>query len=433
MTTTNIHDRVNDPAFMVPLLRQTIAAHYHFFNFRDIPDEWAKYQQWRASVSGPLNPAYVSWPNWYFSNRYNQAVSYRNDLVAQLIQHQVKRPAWAALFQLDIDAANVLITVYIKGVVTTEVDPKDAAAFSTAIGPMVAATLDTTIVQNVDDLPANAVAPSYPPPPPPTQTLVDRLTTTDPEFIGAKAQVPVAKAAGFYFKRFKFLYKGIPDPPKPGPGAPTGPGGPGTTGRGRNKAPTKAPVTLPPYNIVQEINTNPRPARMDFTDFGHVRHPDDYDDQYFIDNYKLLYDRVVGFGEKWFGDIDLGAGYVGSPWQETYNDQFIEYSRLVAHEDRYMGGWDSLLRDAKYRKWLVVGILGQIIQKRVFCELLFGVDHEWRDELDREDLSLIEVEGKLRSCITPLPPCPLAPFFPLPLSPSSSFPPSLLLPFRPSP
>ncbi len=168
-----------------------------------------------------------------------------------------------------------------------------------------------------------------------------------------------------------------------------------------NNGPNNPPRS-PPYNIKQELFDDPRPAQVDFRCFGYQKHPENYPDDYYRNLYGLLYNRTVDFAEKWFGDIDLAdPDYTGSPWQLPFNDQFIEYTRLVAHEDRHNGGWPSFLRNARYRKWLVVGILGQIMEKKIFNELLFGASPFWKAELEREDRRLVDIEGKIKNISQP--------------------------------
>ncbi|KAI0388486.1 hypothetical protein F5Y17DRAFT_452602 [Xylariaceae sp. FL0594] len=74
-------------------------------------------------------------------------------------------------------------------------------------------------------------------------------------------------------------------------------------------------------------------------------------------------------------------------------DQFIQYARLVAHEDHGYVEWRDILDDPVHRKWLCVGIFAQIIERKVFNSLLFGADPEIQAELDRHDSLWLLSEG----------------------------------------
>ncbi|KAI1464415.1 uncharacterized protein F4812DRAFT_443346 [Daldinia caldariorum] len=150
------------------------------------------------------------------------------------------------------------------------------------------------------------------------------------------------------------------------------------------------------YRIADELRNDVRPARIDFEELlGRISHPGDYDDAFYQKHYANLYTKTVEFAAKWFdGNVNLDSfSHPGQIWTANLTEQFKEYARLVAHEDRGNGGWPVILNDATQRRWLVVGILGQVMEKKVFNELLFGADEDTEEELERLDLKWMEKEG----------------------------------------
>ncbi|KAI0425364.1 hypothetical protein F5Y09DRAFT_352318 [Xylaria sp. FL1042] len=144
------------------------------------------------------------------------------------------------------------------------------------------------------------------------------------------------------------------------------------------------------------------PAQIDFTEwYGRFKHPVDYDDDFYRDNYQALYHRVCDLAETWFGagvyleDLQDGEEKV-STWEVPMTEQFIQYARIVAHEDRGHVDWKDIMNDPRHRKWLCVGIISQIIERKIFNELLFGAGDEFRKELERHDEQWILQEGFTR-------------------------------------
>lgn len=141
------------------------------------------------------------------------------------------------------------------------------------------------------------------------------------------------------------------------------------------------------------------PAQIDFAQWhGRQKHPADYDDEFFRTTYRTLYDSVVGFCGRWFGrghledvkDRDVEV----SSWEVPMTEQFIQYARMVAHEDRGYVNWKDVLNDPQHRKWLCVGVFAQIIERKVFNQLLFGAGKAYQNELDRHDSRWLLQEGK---------------------------------------
>jgi hypothetical protein len=150
-----------------------------------------------------------------------------------------------------------------------------------------------------------------------------------------------------------------------------------------------------------QIDKDWSPTQIDFTEWhGRFKHPEDYDDDFYHNTYLALYNALCDCIEKWFGanvyledwrDTDKDI----SVWEVPMTDQFQQYARIVAHEDRGYVEWKDILDDPTHRKWLCVGIFTQIIERKIFNTLLFGADPEIEKELDRHDSLWILSEGKL--------------------------------------
>ncbi|KAI1138027.1 hypothetical protein F5Y05DRAFT_48122 [Hypoxylon sp. FL0543] len=154
------------------------------------------------------------------------------------------------------------------------------------------------------------------------------------------------------------------------------------------------------YRMVEEIRQDIRPARIDFADLlGHVSHPSDYSDDFYKRHFRQLYSNTVQFAKKWFdGQLNLSRlegrnREHNRIWSLELTPQFIEYAGLVAHDDLHFQGWPTTLNDSVHRRWLVVGILAQIMEKKIFNQLFFGADDDIADELERQDLKWIREEG----------------------------------------
>ncbi|KAK7967532.1 uncharacterized protein PG986_001809 [Apiospora aurea] len=124
-------------------------------------------------------------------------------------------------------------------------------------------------------------------------------------------------------------------------------------------------------------------------------------DKWFSSRNRELYEESARFCARWFGDVDFPADYQGSAWLEDYGEQFVQYSSLAAAEDWLVAGWEVMMRQAKHRKWLVMGILSQIMEKKIHSELLFGASESENLELEKQDSMFLAADGyprtKLRS------------------------------------
>ncbi|KAL7620873.1 hypothetical protein AAE478_009871 [Parahypoxylon ruwenzoriense] len=146
---------------------------------------------------------------------------------------------------------------------------------------------------------------------------------------------------------------------------------------------------------LNDFKADNRPAHIDLVDLlQRSSHPKDYDDDFFRKHYSNLYFKTVRFAQKWFdGEVDLSGIGGDEIWGSPMTTQFIQYAHLVAHEDQMRGGWPIILNNPKQRRWLIVGILAQIIEKKVFNELLFGAETKTREELERLDETYLQEEG----------------------------------------
>ena len=398
------------------LLYKSILQNVRFIDFRDLKAEWNYYSKWKATERNP--PEAMSWMQYYLQKRTADVNDYLL-AVGEIADIADDQPDVVQEMNRHRESGNLLKTVYNKGLDGRYPDPTDLESFILAIGPMTMATQSGGVLaalptnkrqaevtsKNTPRTPRRFPPVLRPKPGPPIATGLPlplptiswwegmRRQYLKPHYIGAEEQLERAIARGWQEKNFASLFQYIPE-------AAADAGAGRLAEQERTNASTRGirsrqDVQLDPYDINKELDDDPRPAQVDFTQFGYDSHPEDYDDEFFKKQYLMLYERTVDFADKWFGDIDLpDPGYNGSPWQEVFNDQFIEYSRLVAHEDRHVGGWPAFLRQAKYRKWLIVGILGQIMEKKIYTDLLFGATPAWKKELEQGDWKLIRVEGE---------------------------------------
>lgn len=130
-------------------------------------------------------------------------------------------------------------------------------------------------------------------------------------------------------------------------------------------------------------------ARIDFAAM-HDSHPSD---RWFSLRNRELYEESSRFCARWFGDVDFPADYRGAAWLEDYGEQFVQYSNLVAAEDHLVAPWEIMMRVGRHRRWLVMGILSQIMEKKIHSELLFGASEEENAELEKQDSMFLAKDG----------------------------------------
>jgi hypothetical protein len=166
--------------------------------------------------------------------------------------------------------------------------------------------------------------------------------------------------------------------------------------------PTPIPIT--DWQKAIGLHDDWSPSRVNFSEWhGRYKHPSDYDDVFYQANYKALYETMRDFAEKWFGGDIYLEDYRDteakiSTWEVPMTDQFVQYASGVAHEDRDYIAWSEILNDPAHRKWLCLGILSQIIERKIWNQLLFGASPYYQHELDRHDLQWVAAEGKQDIC-----------------------------------
>lgn len=170
--------------------------------------------------------------------------------------------------------------------------------------------------------------------------------------------------------------------------------------RTKGSATPTSPHNQDVWQTVTDFKEDWSPSQIDFTSwYGRLKHPADYDDDFYTTNYKTLYNRLCDFSEQWFGqgiyledwrDTEENI----STWEVPMTEQFEQYARAVAHEDKGYVNWKDILNDPRHRKWLCVSIFSQIIEKRIFNQLLFGAPDAYQKELDRHDSHWLIQEGK---------------------------------------
>jgi hypothetical protein len=120
-----------------------------------------------------------------------------------------------------------------------------------------------------------------------------------------------------------------------------------------------------------------------------------YEDAWYTISNSELYDQAVAIAQDCFCTHDFPKSYQGSVWLEDLSPQFIRYADMVAHGDILVGGYEKILRSKTQRKFLMVGILAQIIVRKIYSELLFGATPAQKHELERLDKHCIDGDGEL--------------------------------------
>ena len=124
--------------------------------------------------------------------------------------------------------------------------------------------------------------------------------------------------------------------------------------------------------------------------------------------YTHLYARTFQLAERYFTYKHIP--FV-PPWdslwvREDFSPQFVYYAGLVARGDAKTGGWETVLRKSYYRQYLIMGIIGKVLETSVFNELLFGADDNQAALLKAQDEATLHLEGELSP-----PPGPEFPYF----------------------
>jgi len=123
-------------------------------------------------------------------------------------------------------------------------------------------------------------------------------------------------------------------------------------------------------------------------------HVDGRNDQWFEDEFQRLYKSVRLYFDMYFGREDLDDD--DQPWAEDFGDEFLNFAEQVAEADPQTG-WDVIIKDGKQRRYLFVGILWTVLEKKIFDELLFGATDVEKEALFATERAMISSEGKLGS------------------------------------
>ncbi|KAI0547157.1 hypothetical protein F4679DRAFT_575050 [Xylaria curta] len=168
------------------------------------------------------------------------------------------------------------------------------------------------------------------------------------------------------------------------------------------KESTSSTSKIVDWQDVTQFKDDWSPSQIDFRAwYGRLKHPADYNDDFYTINYKTLYNRLCDFAEIWFGqgiyleDLRDTKAEI-STWEVPMTEQFVQYARVVAHEDKGYVEWNDILNDPKHRKWLCVSVFSQIIERKIFNQLLFGASKTDQEELERHDLHWLAAEGFTR-------------------------------------
>lgn len=176
------------------------------------------------------------------------------------------------------------------------------------------------------------------------------------------------------------------------------PAGPQNDANKKRQTRADAPLDESEYNLahVLRLKHERQRARGGLArrlDFRGV-HQEEPTDAWFVQRNRDVYAATARFAERWFGDVDFPADFAGAAWLEDYGVQFAEYTSRVACEDRVKAPWETMMRDKEHRKWLVVGVLSNIIHKKIFSELLFGATKDQAAELDKQDAMFVDADGE---------------------------------------
>lgn len=159
----------------------------------------------------------------------------------------------------------------------------------------------------------------------------------------------------------------------------------------KRKVDTKGVKADHPFKL---SDLRPQPLQIPFPP-----HPEeDYTDAWFINEFTKLYERMKKFAWDYFLVQDMNRGDQ-LPWAVDMGPEFLNYVKEIAVEDPIDGGWNDLLMDAEQRKWLIVGFLTKVVERKIFNEFLWGADKQEENMLFGIDKALFLREGMfLVSC-----------------------------------
>lgn len=181
---------------------------------------------------------------------------------------------------------------------------------------------------------------------------------------------------------------------------PTGPGGRvlnpeaimTRTDRHDPRPPTRRSVKTTASQIMPTVDVakiQPRPLRLQYERPARG----DRSDAWFIEAFRRLYREAEDFVATYYCIHDLKVGTFYEPWAVEHTPEFISWAEQVAEADP-VTGWDSLLRDTKERKWLIMGVIMRVLKFKVFDEELFGVNEREYELMHSIDKTFFLSEGQ---------------------------------------
>ncbi|KAK0751474.1 hypothetical protein B0T18DRAFT_402558 [Schizothecium vesticola] len=148
-------------------------------------------------------------------------------------------------------------------------------------------------------------------------------------------------------------------------------------------------------HLLQELSVaNWEPGRLGWF---RMWRPDEVESEWIQRFYSHLFLRLNEFVSVNFGHGNIDT--MGAPIWATggFPKHFVHYAQLVARQDNHTGGWDWLLHSGRQRVYLIVGIIGKMLQTHVFDDLLFGGEDSAKAILQSQDEGLLTVEGYQRT------------------------------------
>jgi hypothetical protein len=133
-----------------------------------------------------------------------------------------------------------------------------------------------------------------------------------------------------------------------------------------------------------EISDIFQPNDLKLVSHGPIDPEDPLSDMFFENLIADLFSDIGIFIDTYFCPIPPNGfsdcADENNPWSADMTPEFVKYAKKVAHEDPHSGGWGRIIGNHNQRKWLLIGILVQVLNDLVFDELLFGA-HDFQKEM----------------------------------------------------
>jgi hypothetical protein len=123
------------------------------------------------------------------------------------------------------------------------------------------------------------------------------------------------------------------------------------------------------------------------------------------DFYELLFVDVYGHARRFahthfgYGDLVVAEGEEGKLWLgasgKGVGRELVDYVAGVARQDNVFGerAWEAVIASMEERTAVVCGVLGRVLEKQVWDELLFGAGKALRRDLTSLDCQSLGAEG----------------------------------------